>query len=50
MCIRDRTYYDGVIRNHFGVTTDQLLNEMRERRQRALDAEGPPLSRRRSAG
>ncbi len=44
------TYYDGVIRNHFSVTTDQLLHEMRERRQRALDAEGPPLSRRRSAG
>jgi hypothetical protein len=42
------TYYDGIIRNHFGVATDQLLHEMRERRQRALDAEGPPLSRRRS--
>jgi hypothetical protein len=44
------TYYDGIIRNHFGVATDQLLHEMRERRQKALDAEGPPLSRRRSAG
>ena len=43
-------YYDGIIRNHFGVATDQLLKEMRERRQRALDAEGPPLSRRRNAG
>lgn len=43
------TYYDGIIRNHFGVTTDQLLHEMRERRQNALDAEGPPLSRRRTA-
>jgi hypothetical protein len=43
-------YYDGIIRNHFGVATDQLLKEMRERRQRALDAEGPPLSRRSSAG
>jgi hypothetical protein len=44
------TYYDGMIRNHYGVATDQLLHEMRERRQKALDAEGPPLSRRRSAG
>jgi hypothetical protein len=44
------TYYDGIIRNHFGVATDQLLREMRERRQKALDAEGPPLSRRPSAG
>jgi hypothetical protein len=44
------SYYDGIIRNHFGVATDQLLKEMRERRQKALDAEGPPLSRRRSAG
>jgi hypothetical protein len=44
------TYYDGIIRNHYGVATDQLLHEMRERRQKALDAEGPPLSRRRSAG
>jgi hypothetical protein len=43
-------YYDGIIRNDFGVATDQLLHEMRERRQKALDAEGPPLSRRRSAG
>jgi hypothetical protein len=44
------SYYDGIIRNHFGVATDQLLKEMRERRQKALDAEGPPLSRRRNAG
>jgi hypothetical protein len=44
------TYYDGIVRNHFGVATDQLLHEMRERRQKALDAEGPPLSRRRTAG
>jgi hypothetical protein len=44
------SYYDGIIRNHFGVATDQLLHEMRERRQKALDAEGPPLSRRRSTG
>lgn len=42
-------YYDGIIRNHFGVETDQLLSEMRERRQKALDAEGPPLSRRRNS-
>jgi len=44
------SYYDGIIRNHFGVATDQLLHEMRDRRQKALDAEGPPLSRRRNAG
>lgn len=43
-------YYDGIIRNHFGVTTDQLLHEMRDRRQKALDREGPPLSRPRRTG
>ena len=45
---RSHMYYDGIIRNHFGVATDQLLHEMRERRQKALDAEGPPLSSRRN--
>jgi hypothetical protein len=36
-------YYDGVIRNAFGVTTESLLQAMRERQRRALEAEGPPL-------
>ncbi|HEY1454969.1 MAG TPA: hypothetical protein VGG31_00615 [Candidatus Dormibacteraeota bacterium] len=40
------TYYDGMIRNAFGVTTERLLQAMRERQRRALDAEGPPLGRR----
>lgn len=40
------TYYDGMIRNAFGVPTEELLRAMRERRQRALDVEGPPLGRR----
>jgi hypothetical protein len=44
------TYYDGIIRNHFSVPTEQLLHEMRDRRQKALDAEGPPLARPRQAG
>ncbi len=38
-------YYDGLIRNAFGVETDRLLKEMLDRRRRALDAEGPPLRR-----
>jgi hypothetical protein len=38
-------YYDGVIHNAFGVPTDQLLNAMRERQRRALEAEAPPLRR-----
>ena len=40
------SYYDGMIRNAFGVTTHQLLQAMRERQRRALEAEGPPLGRR----
>lgn len=39
------SYYDGMIRNAFGVTTEQLLKEMRDRREQALEAEGPPLAR-----
>jgi hypothetical protein len=39
------SYYDGMIRNAFGVTTEQLLKEMRDRREHALEAEGPPLAR-----
>jgi hypothetical protein len=39
------TYYDGVIRNEFGVPTDQLLGAMREWQRRAVEAEAPPLRR-----
>ena len=38
-------YYDGVIHNAFGVSTEQLLNAMRELHRRAIDAEAPPLRR-----
>jgi hypothetical protein len=38
-------YYDGVIRNQFGVPTDQLLNAMRAWQRQALEAEAPPLRR-----
>ena len=40
------SYYDGVIRNAFGVPTDQLLDAMRAWRQKALDASDLPLTRR----
>ena len=39
------TYYDGVIRNAFGIPTDQLLQAMREWQRIAVDAEAPPLRR-----
>jgi hypothetical protein len=39
------SYYDGMIRNVFGIPTDQLLITMRDRRNNALEAEGPPLRR-----
>ncbi|MGA7911311.1 MAG: hypothetical protein WB682_11310 [Candidatus Dormiibacterota bacterium] len=39
------SYYDGMIRNVFGVTTEQLLRGMRDRRHLALEAEGPPIRR-----
>jgi hypothetical protein len=43
--LRGFSYYDGAIRNAFGVPTDQLLNAMREWQRRAVDAEAPPLRR-----
>jgi hypothetical protein len=39
------TYYDGVIHNAFGISTEQLLNAMREWQRRAVDAEAPPIRR-----
>jgi hypothetical protein len=39
------SYYDGMIRNVFGIPTEQLLSTMRDRRNQALEAEGPPLRR-----
>jgi hypothetical protein len=39
------TYFDGKIHNAFGVPTEQLLNAMRDRQRRALDAESPPIRR-----
>lgn len=39
------SYYDGTIRNVFGVPTEQLLRAMRDRRHAALEAEKPPLRR-----
>jgi hypothetical protein len=39
------SYYDGVIRNAFGVPTEQLLNSMRAWHRQALEAEGPPFRR-----
>jgi hypothetical protein len=37
------TYYDGVIRNAFGVPTDQLLRALRDWQRQALEAEPLPL-------
>jgi hypothetical protein len=39
------SYYDGVIRNVFGVSTEQLLQTMRSCQRKALDEEGPPIGR-----
>jgi hypothetical protein len=39
------TYYDGVIRNAFGIPTEQLLQAMREWQRLAVEAEAPPLRR-----
>jgi hypothetical protein len=39
------TYYDGLIRNAFGVPTEQLLNAMRQWQHLAVEAESPPLRR-----
>lgn len=43
--LRGLTYFDGVIRNAFGVPTEQLLQAMREWQRLALDAEAPPFRR-----
>jgi hypothetical protein len=39
------SYYDGIIRNAFGVPTESLLIAMRERQRIALEAEAPPIRR-----
>jgi hypothetical protein len=39
------SYYDGIIRNVFGVSTEQLLQTMRTCQREALEAEGPPIGR-----
>jgi hypothetical protein len=39
------TYYDGLIRNAFGIPTEQLLNAMREWQRRAVELESPPFRR-----
>jgi len=39
-------YYDGVIRNAFGVSTESLLLAMREWQRLAIAAEAPPMRRR----
>jgi hypothetical protein len=38
-------YFDGLIRNTFGVPTQQLMQAMRTCQRLALEAEGPPLRR-----
>jgi hypothetical protein len=43
--LRGFSYYDGAIRNVFGVPTEQLLQAMREWQRRAVDAEAPPFRR-----
>ena len=43
--LRGFSYYDGAIRNAFGVPTEQLLQAMREWQRVAVDAESPPLRR-----
>jgi len=43
--IRGFSYYDGAIRNAFGVPTEQLLQAMREWQRLAIDAESPPFRR-----
>jgi hypothetical protein len=43
--IRGMTYFDGTIRNAFGVPTEQLLQAMRDWQRVAVDAESPPLRR-----
>ena len=41
------TYYDGVIRNVFGIPTEQLLRTLRDWQRQALEAEDLPLAPRR---
>lgn len=43
--LRGFSYYDGAIRNAFGVPTEQLLQAMREWQRIAIDAEAPPFRR-----
>jgi hypothetical protein len=43
--VRGLTYFDGVIRNAFGIPTEQLLQAMREWQRLAVDAEAPPFRR-----
>ncbi len=43
--LRGFSYYDGAIRNAFGVPTEQLLKAMREWQRVAVDAESPPFRR-----
>jgi hypothetical protein len=43
--IRGLTYYDGTIRNAFGIPTEQLLQAMRDWQRVAVDAESPPFRR-----
>ncbi|OLC25209.1 MAG: hypothetical protein AUG06_06580 [Actinobacteria bacterium 13_1_20CM_2_65_11] len=43
--LRGFSYYDGAIRNLFGVPTEQLLHAMREYQRLAIDAEAPPFRR-----
>lgn len=43
--LRGFSYYDGAIRNAFGVPTEQLLQAMREWQRLAVDAEAPPFRR-----
>src|ERR1700716_3356233 len=40
-----QTYFDGMIRNNFGVPTQKLIQSMRSTRHLALEAEGSPLLR-----
>jgi len=42
------TYYDGVIRNVFGIPTEQLLRTLRDWQRQALEAEDLPLRPRRA--
>jgi len=43
--LRGFSYYDGAIRNTFGVPTEQLLKAMREWQRVAVEAESPPFRR-----